>query len=143
MQNIIKLIETKKPGVDESDLKLVEEKLGVTFPEQYRELVKLVNSAEIGEWILYPIKTKINPKKTWDDVVRQNKEIRDERIPEDLILIGDDGTGDQICFKKRNGKMEDTIYLWYHETAEFDEYVPNLKQFIIQISDEYYDFDDE
>ncbi|MBM7608780.1 hypothetical protein JOD29_002027 [Lysinibacillus composti] len=137
MQNVRSLIETKKPGVNESDIKLTEEKLGVIFPEQYRELFKLVNNAEIGEWILYPIKTKINSKKTWDDVVRHNKEVRDERTSEDLILIGDDGSGDILCFKKRNGKLEDTIYLWYQETAELEEYAPNLEQFIIRIFEEY------
>ena len=46
----------------ESDIKLAEEKLGAIFPEQSKELFKLVNNAEIGEWILYPIKTQINPK---------------------------------------------------------------------------------
>lgn len=143
MQNVRNLIETKKPGVNESDIKLAEEKLGVIFPEQYKELFKLVNNAEIGEWILYPIKTQINPKKTWDDVVRQNKEVRDERMSEDLIAIGDDGSGDILCLKKMNGKMGDTIYLWYHETTELEEYASNLEEFIIRFSEEYDDFDDE
>jgi hypothetical protein len=134
MRNVRNLIETKKPGVDESDIKLAEEKLGVIFPEQYKELFKLVNNAEIGEWILYPIKTQINPKKTWDDVVRQNKEVKDERMSEDLIAIGDDGSGDTLCFKKMNGKMGDTIYLWNHETTELEEYAPSLKEFIIIFS---------
>ncbi|MDQ0202313.1 SMI1/KNR4 family protein [Neobacillus ginsengisoli] len=134
MQNVRKLIETKKSGVAESDIKLAEEKLGLIFPEQYKELFKLVNNAEIGEWILYPIKTQINPKKTWDDVVRQNKEVRDERMSEDLIAIGDDGSGDILCFKKMNGKMGDTVYLWNHETTELEEYAPSLKEFIIIFS---------
>src|SRR4051812_24638683 len=134
MQNVRNLIETKKSGVDESDIKLAEEKLGLIFPDQYKELFKLVNNAEIGEWILYPIKTQINPKKTWDDVVRQNKEVRDERMSENLIAIGDDGSGDILCFKKMNGKMGDTIYLWNHETTELEEYAPSLKEFIIIFS---------
>jgi len=134
MQNVRNLIETKKSGVDESDIKLAEEKLGLIFPEQYKELFKLVNNAEIGEWILYPIKTQINPKKAWDDVVRQNKEVRDERMSEDLIAIGDDGSGDILCFKKMNGKIGDTIYLWNHEKTELEEYAPSLKEFIIIFS---------
>jgi cell wall assembly regulator SMI1 len=143
MQKVRHLIQTRKPGVDELDIKLAEEKLGVIFPEQYKELFKLVNNAEIGEWILYPIKTQINSKKTWDDVVRQNKEVRDERMSEDLIAIGDDGSGDILCFKKVNRKIEDTIYLWNHETTELDEYAPSLEEFIIQISEENDEFDDE
>jgi hypothetical protein len=143
MQNVRYLIETKKPGVDESDIKMAEEKLGAIFPEQYKELLKLVNNAEVGEWILYPIKTQINPKKTWDDVVRQNKEVRDERMSEDLIAIGDDGSGDILCFNKINGKMGDTIYLWNHETTALIEYAPSLEEFIILISEENDEFDDE
>jgi len=143
MQNVRDLIQTKKPGVDELDIKLAEEKLSAIFPEQYKELFKLVNNAEIGEWILFPIKSQKNPKKTWDDVVRQNNEVRDERISEDLIAIGDDGSGDKLCFKKGNGKMGDAIFLWNHETAEIDEYAPSLNEFIILISEENGDFDDE
>ncbi|MEH7298753.1 SMI1/KNR4 family protein [Neobacillus drentensis] len=143
MQEVRYLIQTKKPGVDELDIKLAEEKLGAIFPEQYKILFKLVNNAEIGEWILYPIKTQINPKKTWDDVVRQNKEVRDERMSEALIAIGDDGSGDILCFKKMNGKMGDTIYLWNHETTELDKYAPSLEEFIILISEENDEFDDE
>jgi hypothetical protein len=53
-------------------------------------------------------------------VVRQNKEARDERMSDDLIAIGDDGSGDKLCFKKINGKMEGTekpsvlVKLKYH-----------------------------
>lgn len=143
MQNIRDLIPTKKPGVDELDIKLAEEKLSATFPEQYKELFKLVNNAEIGEWILFPIKSEKNPKKSWDDVVRQNNEVKDERMSENLIAIGDDGSGDKLCLKKINGKMGDAIYLWNHETTEVSEYAPNLEEFIILISEENDDFDDE
>jgi cell wall assembly regulator SMI1 len=47
MQNVRNLIETKKSGVGESDIKLAEEKLGLIFPEQYKELFKLVNNARL------------------------------------------------------------------------------------------------
>lgn len=143
MQHIRDLIPTKKPGVNELDIKSAEEKLGAFFPEQYKELFKLVNNAEIGEWILFPIKSKKKHKKTWDDVVRQNHEVKDERMSEDLIAIGDDGSGDKLCLKKINEKMGDAIYLWNHETTKIDEYAPNLEKFIILISEENGDFDDE
>lgn len=56
MKDVRDLIHTGKIGVDESDIKATEDKLGAVFPEQYKALFKLVNNAEIGEWILYPIK---------------------------------------------------------------------------------------
>ena len=80
-------------------IKETEEKLGAAFPNQYRDLIKLVNNAEIGKWILYPIKDNRNVTKTWDDIVRQNIDMRDESIPENLIIIGDDGSGINCALK--------------------------------------------
>ncbi|MBM7602693.1 cell wall assembly regulator SMI1 [Metabacillus crassostreae] len=144
MKDVRKLIHTRKLGVEESDINSTEEKLGAVFPEQYKELFKLVNHAEIGEWILYPIKDHRNTKKTWDDVVRQNTEVREENMSKDLIAIGDDGSGNKLCLKVNNGIMGNEIYLWYHEDTELEEYAPDLKEFIISISEEENDdFEDE
>jgi cell wall assembly regulator SMI1 len=136
MKDVRDLIHTRKLGVDESDIKTAEDKLGAVFPDQYKELFKLVNNAEIGEWILYPIKDHRNPKKTWDDIVRQNTEVREEHMSEELIAIGDDGSGDKLCLKVNDGKMGNEIYLWYHEDGELEEYASSLKEFIISISEE-------
>lgn len=145
MKDIRDSIQTRKLGVVESDIKAAEDKLGSIIPQQYKELFKLVNNAEIGEWILYPIKDHRNPKKTWDDIVRQNNEVRDEDMSRDLIAIGDDGSGNKLCLKVNDGIMGDEIYLWSHEDGELEEYASNLKEFIISISEEENkdDFEDE
>ncbi|MGE7978397.1 SMI1/KNR4 family protein [Psychrobacillus sp. NPDC093200] len=144
MKDVIALIHTRKTGVNESDIKETEDKLGAVFPEQYKELFKLINNAEVGEWTLFPIKDQRNPKKTWDDIVRQNTEVNED-MSKELIAIGDDGSGDKLCFKIKNGRMENEIYIWYHEDAELEEYASNLKEFIILISEKKIedDFDDE
>ncbi|MBP3953093.1 SMI1/KNR4 family protein [Bacillus suaedae] len=136
MKDVRKRIHTRKSGVDESDIKAAEDKLGAVFPDQYKELFKLVNNAEIGEWILYPVKDHGNTKKTWDDVVRQNTEVRERHMSEVLIAIGDDGSGDKLCLKVNDGIMGNEMYLWYHEDGEIEEYASSLKEFIISISDE-------
>lgn len=127
MKEFTDFISTRKPGVTDFDIQLAEEKLGAVFPEQYKALFRVVNNSEIGEWTLFPIKDQKNPKKTWDDVVRQNQ---DAKMSDDLIAIGDDGTGDKLCLQVINGKMNDKIYIWNHETAEIKEYASNLKVFI-------------
>ncbi|MEY9971984.1 hypothetical protein ABH966_002358 [Lysinibacillus sp. RC46] len=142
MKELRDLISTRKAGVTDFDIKSAEEKLGAVFPEQYKELFRLVNNAEIGEWTLFPIKDQKNPKKTWDDVVRQNQDAKDEEMSSDLIAIGDDGTGDKLCLQVINGKMNDEIYIWNHETAEIEEYTSNLKDFI-KLDSENGEFDED
>ncbi len=131
MNDVVDLIDTRKPGVTDSDIKLAEEQLGVVFPKQYKELFKLSNNAEIGDWILFPVKNSKNVKKTWDDIVRQNQEMRLEEMGEDLLFIGEDGTGDQLCYRIADTVIEDKIYIWLHETCEIEELASNLKEFIL------------
>ncbi|WP_282020948.1 SMI1/KNR4 family protein [Planomicrobium okeanokoites] len=131
MQEIIKLLETNKKGVEESAIRETEQKLNVRFPDQYVQLFKLTNGPEVGEWTLFPIKDPKNMKKTWDDVVRQNKEVLDGEISDNLIAIAEDGTGDYLCLKVEDGKAGDPVYLWLHETDETEELAPTLKDFII------------
>ncbi|WP_258535685.1 SMI1/KNR4 family protein [Bacillus sp. 03113] len=52
MNDLIDLIETRKPGVTDLNIKSAEEQLGMVFPEQYKALFKLSNNAQIGEWTL-------------------------------------------------------------------------------------------
>ena len=133
MHDIVELLDTKKPGVTDLDIKSAEEQLEVLFPEQYKDLFKLSNQAQIDEWILFPIKDPRNLKRTWDDIVRQNKDMRDEEMDKNLISIGEDGTGDKLCYKIVDTIVEDKIYIWYHETGELEEVASNLKEFIVSV----------
>lgn len=139
MNDVIDLIDTRKPGVTDLDIKSAEEQLGVVFPKQYKELFKLSNNAQIDEWTLFPIKDSKNLKRTWDDIVRQNQDVRDEGMADDLISIGEDGTGDKLCFRIVDTVMDGKIYIWYHETEELEELASNLKEFIVSNSE----FEDE
>lgn len=139
MNDVIDLIDTRKPGVTDLDIKSAEEQLGVIFPKQYKELFKLSNNAQIDEWTLFPIKEFKNLKRTWDDIVRQNQDVRDEGMAEDLISIGEGGTGDKLCFRIVDTVMDGKIYIWYHETEELEELASNLKEFIVSNSE----FEDE
>jgi len=139
MNDVINLIETSKPGVTDINIKSAEEQLGVAFPNQYKDLFKLTNNAQIGEWTLFPIKDPKNLKRTWDDIVRQNQDVRDEGMAADLISIGEDGTGDKLCFRIVDTVMDNKVYIWYHETEEVEETASDLKEFIVSNSE----FEDE
>lgn len=144
MHEIIKLLDTNKKGVEESVIRETEQKLNIRFPNQYVQLFKLANGSEVGEWTLFPIKDPKNMKKTWDDVVRQNEEVLDDEISENLIAIAEDGTGDYLCLKVKDGKAKDPIFLWLHESDETEELAPTLKDFIIATTqEELENFDEE
>lgn len=129
MKNLIKFLPTRKPGVDEIHIKETEEKLGALFPDEYKELFMLINNLEIGDWILYPIKDSQNLKQTWDDIVRQNLEQREEPLSKDLIAIGENGTGDKLCFRVRKKFMQSQVYIWNHETTQARIVALSLKEF--------------
>jgi hypothetical protein len=54
----------------------------------------------------------------------------------DLIVIGDDDSGDRLCLKANGGIVGNEIYIWYHEDGELEEYASNLKEFIFLLSEE-------
>ena len=60
-------------------------------------------------------------------------------MSDDLISIGEDGTGDKLCFRIVDTVIDGKIYIWYHETEEL---ASNLKEFIVSNS-EYEDEIDE
>ncbi len=51
-------------------------------------------------------------------------------MPDDMIVIADNGTGDKLCLKKTDGVMEETVYLWDHETADVELYAGSIGEFI-------------
>nr|WP_264372509.1 SMI1/KNR4 family protein [Bacillus amyloliquefaciens] len=51
-------------------------------------------------------------------------------MPDDLIVIADNGTGDKLCLKKADGVMEETVYLWDHETAGVELYAAAIGELI-------------
>jgi hypothetical protein len=63
-------------------------------------------------------------------------------MSKELIAIGDDGSGDKLCFKKMNGKMVDTIFLWEHDSTKTYEYATNLEEFIIRMFEENGEYED-
>ena len=131
MNDVIDLISTSKPGVTDSDIKAAEEQLDVDFPKQYIELFRRSNNAQIDEWSLFPIKDVKNLKKTWDDIVRQNQDLRDDGLADALLSIGEDGTGDKVCFRIVDSVIDGKVYIWYHETEEIEEAASNLREFIL------------
>ncbi|MCZ4247458.1 SMI1/KNR4 family protein [Bacillus amyloliquefaciens] len=114
----------------EEEFRAAEKSLRASFPKAYKRLLHKKNPAEIGEWIFFPIREQGRLQKTWDDVTRQNSVCREESMPDDMIVIADNGTGDKPCLKKADGVMEETVYLWDHETAGVELYAAAIGELI-------------
>ena len=48
----------------------------------------------------------------------------------DLIAIGENGTGDKLCFRVRKKFMQSQVYIWDHETTLARVVALSLKEFI-------------
>lgn len=137
MKNLIELLDSRKPGVNRESIEKAEELLNARFPDEYIELMLLTNNPEFGDWVIYPIKDEQNLKTTWDDIVRQNLEQKENAVPEDMIVIGTEGTGNQLCYRVRKKVMQDQVYVWDHETAEVKVAALSLKELIERETAEY------
>lgn len=124
---------TQHPGVDEPSLRQAEIALGGTFPQQYRELIKLVNGPEFFDWQFFPIKDPRHAAQSWDDVVEHNKGRQRARfLPSDCVAFAE-SAGDFLCFKIVNGNMEDTVYLSGPEAQTPEAVAPDLKSALLEM----------
>ena len=103
-------------GVGIEEIEEAEKTLQIKFPSLLKEIWQVSNGLEVGEWRLFPIFSKKNPKKSWGHIVEENTNIRWEYRSKDLIAIAADGSGDNLVLKIENGKVSEAIYLWDHET---------------------------
>ena len=90
--------------------------VGLVEQSSIKEIWQVSNGLEVGEWRLFPIFSKKNPKKSWGHVVEENTNNRWEYRPKDLIAIAVDGSGDNLVLKIENGNASEIIYHWDHET---------------------------
>ena len=104
-------------GTTDEAVLLAEKELGVVFPERLKEVWLISNGLELfGQWRLYPVFDRSDPRKTANHIVYENTKARWEYMPADYISIADNGTGNQLVLKKDDGALGPTIYFWDHET---------------------------
>ncbi|WP_214769512.1 SMI1/KNR4 family protein [Exiguobacterium sp. s133] len=115
MSKLIKRLhpDARVSGVSAVDLKKAERALGVLFPDEYKDLFLQTNGAQFGEWTLYPVPTG----QTFSlDIVRQN-ENRPAGLPDDLICIGENLTGDKLCYRIRKRFLQELVFRWNEQSG--------------------------
>ena len=118
-------IQTWRHGsiVSEGIIRGVERKLGVQFPQEYRDLVKKNNGG-------YPKNKIFDTSKSKEHVLNNLipiEKISDYKryLPKDLIPFGADPFGNYLCFTKKWG-----IVYWLHETDEVRYVAPGFLEFL-------------
>ena len=113
--------------IDENYVSQTEEKLGVTFPQAFREKMMAENGGEVktpaDAWQLHPFfdaSDKKRLKRTCNDIVRETCAAREWRgFPDGAVAIGSNGGGDLlILMPSENGQaLQQTVFWWDHETG--------------------------
>jgi hypothetical protein len=104
-------------GATEDIIAATEGKMGVHFPEGLKKAWRISNGLELaGGWRLYPVYDPKEPRKTCNDIRYENTKGRWDYMDASFISIADGDTGNRLVLKNINGILEETIYLWNHET---------------------------
>ncbi|MDW2887038.1 SMI1/KNR4 family protein [Exiguobacterium artemiae] len=128
MSKLIKRLhpDSRVLGASAVDLKKAERALGVLFPDEYKDLFLQTNGAQFGEWILYPLPTK---RTVSMDLVRHNEK-RPADLPDDLICIGENLTGDKLCYRIRKRFLQELVFKWNEKTGIAKYPSSSLEQFV-------------
>ena len=125
-----------------------ENKLGCTFPESF--VNKMMNDnggsvqppglseEEAYSWFLFPFYDTSSPKliaRTCNDIVKETIKAREEYgLPENLVAIGEDGSGGYLVYVIEDGKCKDEIFAWYcdEEVEDLEKVVNDFSEFTLE-----------
>ena len=113
--------------VDERSIAIAEADLGVKFPDSFRK--KMMESNGDGVEVLqdyfelhpfYDTSDKKRIKRTCNSIVHETRTARERYgLPENLIIIGNNGGGDILVYKIEDGvNLGAKVYWQDHETNE-------------------------
>ncbi len=129
--------ERKRPSLDERQLAHVEQAIGKSLPNDYREFLTDFGATFVYR-MLFSFQEQGRPSKDYieqfygiapdvplDDLASEYDDYQG-RIPVDLLPIGEDAVGNIICLGL-TGEKRGKVYFWDHEREEMepDDAPPN------------------
>lgn len=94
-----------------------EREMGVLFPEGLKSIWRKSNGLDLpGGWRLFPVFDQKEPRKTCNHIGYENTKGRWSYMDQSLISIAGGDTGNQLVLKRNGVELEETIFLWNHET---------------------------
>ena len=110
-------ITQRGPALSEADVAAVEQRLGVSFPDDYRAFLLQINGGvpRPGKWVkqIFSLGSDVSPDASFETAY-QNLKVVEKRVPHRLIPVADNGGGDVYCVST-SGADRAAVYLWSHE----------------------------
>jgi cell wall assembly regulator SMI1 len=136
-----------KPNLTEDEIKKVEVALGISFPKEYKEIVRKYNGALIepnvidfnDEEEVFEMFIDLLPNQEFNIVSTVKTFQKRERLPKKVIPIATDPGGNYFCYDFRISESHPPIVFFDHE-LEWDNdnltYVrPNLTELLNDLRD--------
>ena len=116
-----------------------EKELGIEFPINFKTKMIQENGGEFAteedEWQLFPFFDKSDNKRisrTCNHIFLETKNAKEwTNFPVDGIAIASNGCGDNLIllpFENNPKQLQETIYLWLHETGEIIEIAESIDE---------------
>ncbi|MPQ49292.1 SMI1/KNR4 family protein [Marinifilum sp. N1E240] len=124
------------------DLKYIietEQKLGIVFPNRFKEKMMQENGGELktedDDWQVFPFFDKSDKKRisrTCNHIILETNQAKEwNNFPTNGIAIASNGCGDLLLLLPTEGNektLSDEIYLWLHETGEVKKIANTIEE---------------
>ncbi|MBE8725172.1 SMI1/KNR4 family protein [Flavobacterium hungaricum] len=124
--------------IDEKYIIESEEELGLEFPLLFKEKMIVENGGEVvtedDNWNLYPFFDKSDQKRisrTCNHLILETKQAKEwSNFPPHAVAVAGNGCGDYLLLLavENTKQLGEKIYLWRHETGDFELVAENLKE---------------
>lgn len=108
-----------------------ENQLGVCLPNALKDVWRASNGLEYPQdWRVYPVFDRERPKKSWGNIVEENRRQPHDYIQEGLLKIASDSYGNHLVLRLKRGVAHPTVYRWDHETAKLKKSTITLEKIV-------------
>jgi len=120
-------------GTSEEAISETEQEMGVIFPEGLKLVWRKANGFELpGGWHFYPVFDPKKPKNTANHIGYENTKGRWPHMDKSLVSIAGTNTGNQLVLKNIDNVLEETIYIWNHDTNNIHAWSQDLGHVLTQ-----------